>query len=762
MPSSTSRPVDDPARPGHDLVVVANRLPVDSRTLPDGATEWVTSPGGLVTAMESVMRTVDSGAWVGWAGSPGQEPDPFDADGMSLYPVRLDQEDIERYYEGFSNATLWPLYHDVIVDPEFHRTWWDSYVAANRRFARTAAPVANEGGTIWVHDYQLQLVPRLIREERADVRIGFFNHIPFPSVELFSQLPKRNQMLRGLLGADLIGFQRESDTQNFLAAVRKLLGYHVDGQTISVPGLGAAPVREVVAQTFPISIDSSKVSALTEDEEVRARAEQLREDLGHPRTIVLGVDRLDYTKGIRHRLKAWGELLGDGSVDPRETVMVQVATPSRERVEAYRQLRDEVELTVGRINGDHSSIGRPAVSYQHRSFDRRDMTALFMAADVVLVTALRDGMNLVAKEYVASRPDLHGVLVLSEFAGAADELRAAVMVNPHDIDELKAAILRAMAMPAEEQEEAMRSLRHQVMENDVQAWAHSFLQRLEHSGAEVREPKPTVRLTGEGATDPAALDAAMDTFAATPRILIASDFDGVLAPIVADRDAVQPDSAALAALRDLSEMPGVATALISGRALGDLDSHARMPSSVVLVGSHGAEVGALPPWMQAEVLDSAALTMTPEKDELLASITENLQQIARAHPGVEVETKPSAAVLHTCNARGRGGHNATESALEYAVNLPDVTVTPGKEVVEFSVVHTSKGAAIETLARASAADAWFYLGDDVTDESVFGRLGENDVGVKVGGGDTAANHRIAGTEDVAAVLTRLAGLRREG
>ncbi|APX32303.1 trehalose-phosphatase [Brachybacterium sp. P6-10-X1] len=762
MPSSASRPVDDPTRPGHDLVVVANRLPVDSRTLPDGATEWVTSPGGLVTAMESVMHTVDSGAWVGWAGSPGQEPDPFDADGMSLYPVRLDQEDIERYYEGFSNATLWPLYHDVIVDPEFHRAWWDSYVTANRRFARTAAPVASEGGTIWIHDYQLQLVPRLIREQRADVRIGFFNHIPFPSVELFSQLPKRNQMLRGLLGADLIGFQRESDTQNFLAAVRKLLGYHVDGQTISVPGLGAAPVREVVAQTFPISIDSSKVSALTEDEEVRQRAEQLRQDLGHPRKIVLGVDRLDYTKGIRHRLKAWGELLGDGSVDPHETVMIQVATPSRERVEAYRQLRDEVELTVGRINGDHAPIGRPAVSYQHRSFDRRDMTALFMAADVVLVTALRDGMNLVAKEYVASRPDLHGVLVLSEFAGAADELRAAVMVNPHDIDELKAAILRAMAMPAEEQEEAMRSLRHQVMENDVQAWAHSFLQRLEHSGASVREPKPMVRLTGEDATDPAALDTALDAFSATPRILVASDFDGVLAPIVADRDAVHPDPAALAALRDLSEMPGVATALISGRALGDLDSHARMPSSVVLVGSHGAEVGALPPWMQAEVLDSAALSMTPEKDELLASITENLRQIARAHPGVEVETKPSAAVLHTRNARGRGGHNATESALEYAVTLPEVTVTPGKEVVEFSVVHTSKGTAIETLARASAADAWLYLGDDVTDESVFGRLGEADVGVKVGGGDTAANHRIAGTENVAAVLTRLADLRREG
>ncbi|ATG51684.1 bifunctional alpha,alpha-trehalose-phosphate synthase (UDP-forming)/trehalose-phosphatase [Brachybacterium vulturis] len=749
-------------RPGeHELVVVANRLPVDSRTLPDGATEWVTSPGGLVTAMESVMRNVDSGAWVGWAGSPGEAPDPFEADGMSLYPVRLDQDDIERYYEGYSNATLWPLYHDVIVDPEFHRGWWDSYVSANRRFAAEAAPVAAPGGTIWVHDYQLQLVPQMIRDRRSDVRIGFFNHIPFPPVELFSQLPKRNSILRGLLGADLLGFQRESDSLNFLAAVRKLLGHHVDGMTISVPGIGAAPVREVQVQTFPISIDASAVSTLTADPEIRERAAQLRRDLGDPEKIVLGADRLDYTKGIRHRLKAWGELLDDGSIDPHDAVMIQIATPSRERVEAYRQLRDEVELTVGRINGEHAPLGRPALSYQHHSFDRREMTALFMAADVVLVTALRDGMNLVAKEYVASRPDLQGVLVLSEFAGAADELRAAVLVNPHDIDELKAAILRSLAMPPEEQEEAMRSLRHQVMEHDVQHWAHQFLECLTTSGSPQDEAAQIVRLAGDALSDPAELDAALREFTEVPRLLIATDFDGVMAPIVSDRDAVQPDQEALEALRELSDLPGVAVALISGRALSDLDSHTAMPSSVVLVGSHGAEVGALPPWMQAEVLDKSALSMTPEKEEQLAAITTTLRRIARAHPGTEVETKPTAAVLHTRNAKGRGGLNATDSALEYATTLPDVTVTPGKEVVEFAVVHTSKGVAIDALSRAGAADAWLYLGDDVTDESVFAQLGEHDVGVKVGGGDTAAGLRIPDTAAARDLLRRLLELRAQ-
>lgn len=747
--------------PAHELVIVANRLPVDARTLPDGATEWVTSPGGLVTAMESVMRNVDSGAWVGWHGSPGEAPEPFDADGMRLLPVALSQEEIERYYEGFSNATLWPLYHDVIVDPEFHRTWWDDYVTVNRRFARATAEAAASGGTVWVHDYQLQLVPELLRAERGDVRIGFFNHIPFPPVELFSQLPKRNQVLRGLLGAGLVGFQREGDAQNFLNCVRQLLGYHVDGHAVTVPGIGTEPAREVHAGTYPISIDSQAVSALSEDPEVRARAEELRRDLGEPERIVLGVDRLDYTKGIRHRLKAWGELLNDGSVDPARTVFIQVATPSRERVEAYRQLRDEVELTVGRINGDHSSIGRAAISYQHRSFDRRDMTALFMAADVVLVTALRDGMNLVAKEYVASRPDLRGVLVLSEFAGAADELRAAILVNPHDIDELKTAILQALAMPPEEQETAMRSLRRQVLDHDVQHWAHRFRGDLEELGRPVEAPRRPVRLPAGHAHRPGELEAALEAFARTPRILVASDFDGVLAPIVEDRDAVVPDDGSLAALRRLAELDGVSVALVSGRALADLDHHSGMPGSVVRVGSHGAEVGALPASMNADVVDAAALTMDEEREEQLASIVRTLREIARRHPGADVETKPTAAVLHTRNAQGRGAVNATEAALEFARSVPFATVTPGKEVVEFSVVESSKGDAIEALARACAADAWLYLGDDVTDESVFARRGDHDVAIKVGDGDTAADLRIADTDEVRETLERLVELRTQ-
>lgn len=306
----------------------------------------------------------------------------------------------------------------------------------------------------------------------------------------------------------------------------------------------------------------------------------------------------------------------------------------------------------------------------------------------------------------------------------------------------------------------MVSLRHQVIEHDVQAWAHSFLGELEQTGRPTEEPPATIRLRGEAPSSPEELNSALTAFTQVPRILVATDFDGVLAPIVADRDTVQPDAGALGTLRALADMQGVAVALISGRALADLDSHTRMPSSVVLVGSHGAEVGALPPWMHSEVLDSAALTMTSEKEQLLEAITRTLRRIASQYPGTEVETKPAAAVLHTRNARGRGSINATEAALEYALTLPDVTVTPGKEVVEFSVVHSSKGAAIDALARASAADAWLYLGDDVTDETVFAQLGTDDVGIRVGGGDTAAAYRIGDTADAATLLTDLIRLRR--
>ncbi|MCU1419724.1 MAG: otsA [Homoserinimonas sp.] len=474
----------------HSFVVVSNRLPVDRVAEPDGTAHWKHSPGGLVTALEPVMKRND-GAWVGWAGLADLELEPFESDGIHIVPVALTQADVEEYYEGFSNDTLWPLYHDVIAPPTYHREWWESYVSVNRRFADAAAAISEVGAVVWVQDYQLQLVPKMLREVRPDLTIGFFNHIPFPPYGIYSQLPWRTQIIEGLLGADVIGFQRLADANNFTRAVRRLKGYNTKGTQVDVPLVdespgvrvhaplkGGKPYRSVVAKQFPISIDAQSYADLAQTPSVQARARQIREELGDPKCIVLGVDRLDYTKGIGHRLKAFGELLNDGRISVEDVTLVQVASPSRERVTAYMSLRDEIELMVGRINGDHATMAHVPISYHHTSYGREEMVALYLAADVMLVTALRDGMNLVAKEYAASRIDDDGVLILSEFAGASDELKRALLINPHDIDGLKAAIVRAVTMPKTERRARMRSLRKRVFEYDVVTWSSAFLDEL--------------------------------------------------------------------------------------------------------------------------------------------------------------------------------------------------------------------------------------------------------------------------------------------
>ena len=455
-----------------EFVVIANRLPVDRITGPDGETTWRKSPGGLVTALEPVIRR-NGGAWIGWHGAAGEKLKPFVHDGMNLIPVPLSEEEVEEYYEGFSNATLWPLYHDVVAPPEFHREWWDAYVRVNQRFAQKAAKIAKKNGVVWVQDYQLQLVPAMLRELRPDLKIGFFLHIPFPPTELFQQLPWRRQILEGLLGADLVGFQMPGAAQNFIRLVRQRVGHKTHRDTVYLPD-----GRTVLAQAYPISIDAAGFEELARTPAVIARAAEIRESLGNPKTVLLGIDRLDYTKGLRQRLRAFGELITEGSLHVDDAVFVQVATPSRERVGQYILLRDDINRLVGRINGDVGRIGQQPVTYLHASYPREEMAALYRAADVMVVTPLRDGMNLVAKEYVACRYDEKGALVLSEFAGAASELKSAYQVNPHDINGMKQVLLAAINADPRENTRRMKAMRRQVMENDIELWAANFLREL--------------------------------------------------------------------------------------------------------------------------------------------------------------------------------------------------------------------------------------------------------------------------------------------
>ncbi|AWB84634.1 alpha,alpha-trehalose-phosphate synthase (UDP-forming) [Corynebacterium liangguodongii] len=424
------------------FVVVANRLPVDRTAAPSG---WQASPGGLVAALAPVLRE-RSGCWVGWPGEPDVEIAPFEFEGISLRPVALSAREFEDFYEGFSNSSLWPLYHDLIVAPSYEAAWWEAYQEVNRKFADAAAAAAAPGATVWVQDYQLQLVPGLLKQARPDVTVGFFLHIPFPSPDLFRQLPWRDEITRGLAGCDLIGFQREEDERNFRALVGP-----------SGPRSG----------TFPISIDPQAIRPGGQED-----VETLRERLGAPETVMLGVDRMDYTKGILQRLLAVECLLEQGTLG--RVAVVQLTTPSRERIEHYQQTRREVEEAVGRINGRFGEVGRPIVHYIHRPVPKAELGTYYRAADVMLVTPFKDGMNLVAKEFVSCCAD-DAALVLSEFAGAAVELDRAHLCNPFDVGSIQEAITAAVGDHRDARVDDMRAMRRAVLGHDVFDWAREFL-----------------------------------------------------------------------------------------------------------------------------------------------------------------------------------------------------------------------------------------------------------------------------------------------
>ncbi|MDQ1246747.1 MAG: trehalose 6-phosphate synthase [Actinomycetota bacterium] len=474
----TTAPSDPEAARPNQLVVVANRLPIEYADDSTGAT-WRRAPGGLVSALEPALAGRPA-TWIGWSGRASAEsepPLPEEIDGLGIVGVPLTDGQIEQFYEGFSNGALWPLYHDAVVTPSYHRPEYMAYREVNALFAAKAAELAPVGSTVWVHDYQLQLVPKMLRDARPDLRIGFFLHIPFPPVELFAQLPWRRQILEGLLGADLVGFQTHDGALNFLAATRRLMALDPGGDRVNVPDEDG--YRSVRVGAFPIGIDATSFDAMARNTAIQARAEEIRAEMGGFRLLFLGVDRLDYTKGIDVRLRAFSEGLAEGLLDPSDVTMLQVAVPSRENVDDYQHIRDDIELLVGRINGDLGRVGDPAIHYLHQSVTREELVAMYLAADVLLVTPLRDGMNLVAKEYVASRVQESGAVVLSEFTGAAQQLTDAFIVNPYDIEGLKRTLAAVAASPPEELSRRMVALRTNVFEDDVDRWVRTFLATLE-------------------------------------------------------------------------------------------------------------------------------------------------------------------------------------------------------------------------------------------------------------------------------------------
>ena len=446
------------------IIVAANRLPV--RRSGDGS--WERSPGGLVSALTPILQG-NEGVWIGWSGAADEELEPFEHDGIRNVPVPLSGTEVEDYYLGFSNETIWPLFHDAIRTPAYHRHWWKTYQAVNERFAKAIADSAEGDELVWIQDYQLLLVPKYLKELAPRLDVRFFLHIPFPPVELYARLPWRHEVLEGMLGSDVIGFQTRRGAGNFKAAAVAFAEAIESGDDLEVWG------RSTKVVASPISIDTAEFERIASLDATEERVRAIRKELGDPEVVLLGADRLDYTKGIDVRFRAFEAML-ERHPDLAERIkFVQIGVPSRSTIRDYVEVREEIEQIAGRINSTQGSRHYMPIHYMYESLTLEDLVAYYRAADVMVVTPFADGMNLVAKEFVASRVNDDGVLLLSEFTGAAQELRDSILLNPFHVDGIARKMHLAIEMDPEERTRRMKTMRQIVKEHDVHRWAESAL-----------------------------------------------------------------------------------------------------------------------------------------------------------------------------------------------------------------------------------------------------------------------------------------------
>jgi len=720
------------------LLIVSNRLPV-SVEKKKGNLHFEPSVGGLARGLGSFYKSYNS-IWIGWPGIgqekiKGEEKD-IEARLLSegCYPVFLSEHDIEDYYHGFCNRTIWPLFHYFPLYAVYSKDLWQAYERVNQAFANAVVEVAEDGDIIWVHDYHLMLLPELIRERLPKAAIGFFLHIPFPSFEIFRLLPWREQILGGLLGADLAGFHTHDYAQHFLEGVHRLFGYE------AVMGQVTTADRMVKVDVFPMGIDYEQFSSTARSRKVQTQISKFRQKLGDCK-IILSVDRLDYTKGIPQRLEAFNLFLERKPRYKERVVLILVVVPSRTRVGQYALLKKQIDELVGAINGRHGSIGWTPIWYLYRSLPVYPLVALYSMADVALVTPLRDGMNLIAKEYIATKTEGKGVLVLSETAGAAKELGEAITINVNNEEEIVQALEQALAMPEEEQIRRIRIMQERLERYNVVRWADEFMDKLSYA-KKLREEMEAKALTYE------IKRSLVSDFQKGNQRLMLLDYDGTLIPFSEKPEGAIPTSELVELLKELAENPKNEVVLISGRGKDALEKWFGS-LNIGLVAEHGVwikEKGK--EWEMIEALTSDWKEEMRPIFELCVDRT----------PGSFIEEKEFSLAWHYRKADPRLGDLRARELVNDLLNL---TANLNLQVLEESKVVEVKNAGINkgrVALRWISREKWDFIlaiGDDWTDEDVFKVLPATAWSIKVRFSASAAKFNLSSPRQVGLLLKEM-------
>ncbi|HHP7241309.1 MAG TPA: bifunctional alpha,alpha-trehalose-phosphate synthase (UDP-forming)/trehalose-phosphatase [Cyclobacteriaceae bacterium] len=719
-------------------IIVSNRLPVKI-TQEDDKLTYKPSEGGLATGLGSIYKSGDN-IWLGWPGLPIHKPDLKEEvmknlKKESMRPVFLTQQDIEDYYEGFSNGTLWPNFHyfnQYVVYDDDH---WKAYQKVNKKFAKEIIEVAEPGDTVWVHDYQLLLVPQLIRENLPNIGIGFFLHIPFPSYESFRLLPWRRELLNGMLGSDFLGFHTYDDMRHFLSSVNRLAGLSNSNGKINVDN------RIVMADALPMGIDYDKYAEASSHPDTLDREVRYRTSIGNS-SVILSIDRLDYSKGIPQRLKAFEKFLADHKAYHEKVSLLMVVVPSREHVEMYKQLREEIDLLVGRINGSFGRLNWTPIHYFYRSFPLNALSAFYRMAKVALVTPMRDGMNLVCKEYIASRLDKKGVLILSEMAGASKELSDAILINPNDINQLVAAIEQALTMPEEEQINHISVMQESLKRYNIHHWVNLFMDRLDFVKSEQRALETKF-------IDEAISKQIIEKYQNARQRLLFLDYDGTLKGFHSNPLDAKPDGELKQLMSDLTRDPKNKVVIISGRKKDTLNEWFK-DFDVEMIAEHGV-------WLKASEKDwETVIKMT---DEWKKDIMNVLDGYVNRTPGSFIEKKDYSLVWHYRKVETGLGEIRTRelmSHLKYLAANKNLQVLEGDKVVEIKNLEVNKGkSAALWLDKYPNSEMIMAIGDDWTDEDTFRAMPKDAITIKVRGTSSIAKYNVANHHEVRKLLKSL-------